>query len=109
MNMELCDYRFYFSGRELNFAIYSDDPCRARYLESIALPIGPGRVDVYEVAPGTRSQWVVIRQKEGGNTNLRLFIRRGRKFLEKQIDKLPRALREKIIKRFPQLLTPASS
>ncbi|PYV89846.1 MAG: hypothetical protein DMG05_12495 [Acidobacteria bacterium] len=104
--MELCNHRFYLSGRQMNFAVYSDDPCRARYLKSIALPLGPDRVDVYEIAPGSKTQWVVIRQKEGDKTNLKLFIRRGRKFLEKQIDKLPRALREKIIKRFPQLLTP---
>lgn len=104
--MELCDYRFYFSGHAMNFAVYSDDPCRARYLKSIALPIGADRVDVYEIAPGNKTQWVVVKQKEGDNTNLKLFIRRGRKFLEKQIDKLPVSLKQKITKRFPQLLVP---
>ena len=53
-SMELRDYRCYYGGHDMNFAIFSDDLCRARYLESIVLSLGQARVDVYEFEPGRK-------------------------------------------------------
>ncbi|MEW5977718.1 MAG: hypothetical protein AB1898_18145 [Acidobacteriota bacterium] len=101
--MELRDCKFYYGGQDMNFAIYSDDPCRARYLESIPLPIAQTRVDVYEIEPGSNAQWILVRQKDGDKDNVKLFIRRGERFLENETERVPKELRKKIVQRFPKL------
>jgi hypothetical protein len=101
--MELKDCKFYYGGQDMNFAVYSDDPCRATYRESIPLPIAHTRVDVYKIEPGTKTQWVVIKQRDGDKDNLKLFVRKGEKFLENESQNLPKALKDKIIQRFPKL------
>jgi hypothetical protein len=103
--MELRDFKFYYGGQEMNFAVFSDDPCRTRYLESIPLPIAQTRVDVYEIEPGAKTQWILVKQKDGDKDNLKLFIRKGEKFLENESQTLPKELKKKILKRFPKLTT----
>ena len=88
--MELRDFKFYYGGQEMNFAVFSDDPCRARYLESIPLPIAQTRVDVYEIEPGAKTQWILVRQNDGDKDNLKLFVRKGEKFLENEAQTLPK-------------------
>jgi non-ribosomal peptide synthetase component E (peptide arylation enzyme) len=101
--MELRECKFYYAGHEMNFAVFSDDPCRARYLESIPLPIIQTKVDVYEIEPGANTQWVAIQQKDGDKTQLKLFVRKGEKFSESQAQHLPKELKKKIMQRFPRL------
>ena len=103
--MELRECKFYYGGQEMNFAVFSDDPCRTRYLESIPLPIAQTRVDVYEIEPGAKTQWIVVRQKDNDRDNLKLFVREGDRFLETQARIVPKELRKKIIQRFPKLTT----
>ena len=38
--MELQHHKFGYAGKDMNFAVFSDDPCRVSYVESIAIPIG---------------------------------------------------------------------
>jgi len=103
--MELRECKFYYGGQEMNFAVFSDGPCRARYLESIPLPIAQTRVDVYEIEPGAKTQWILVRQKDGDKDNIKLFVKRGEKFLENAAQPLPKELRTKILQRFPKLTT----
>jgi hypothetical protein len=101
--MELRDCKFYYGGQDMNFAVYSDDLCCARYLGSIPLPIAQTRVDVYEIEPGANTQWVVVKQRDGDKDNLKLFVRKGERFLENESQQLSKALKEQILQRFPKL------
>jgi hypothetical protein len=102
--MELNQCKFYFAGDILNFVVFSDSPCRARYLERIRLlPISANEVYVYEIEPGAESQWVLVRQSEGTKKRLQLFLRRGERFLEPDPPELPAELREQILRRYPAL------
>ncbi|MSO22693.1 MAG: hypothetical protein EXQ58_05445 [Acidobacteria bacterium] len=87
----------------MNFAVCSDDPCRAMYRTSIPLPIAQTRVDVYEIKPGANTQWVVIKQRDGDKDNLKLFVKKDDKFTEKESHHLSKALKKKILQRFPKL------
>jgi hypothetical protein len=102
-NMELKDCKFYYGGQDMNFAVYSDDPCRALYRTSIPLPIAQTRVDVYEIEPGANTQWVIVKQRDGDKDNLKLFVKKGDKFMENESQHLSKALKEKILQRFPKL------
>src|SRR5262249_29092656 len=95
-SMELRDYRCYYGGQDMNFAIFSDDLCRARYLESIVLSLGQARVDVYEIEPGRKSRWVVIQQTDGSKNHWKCFARRGQAFSERQTQQFPERLRDEI-------------
>jgi len=101
--MELRQCKFYHAGQEMNFAIFSDDPCRIRYLHSIPLPIGPTQVDVYEIEPGAKTQWIIAKQVDGNKRALKVFIRDGEAFLESQFQNLAVAVKRKIVQRFPKL------
>ena len=101
--MELRNCKFYYGGQEMNFAVFSDDPCCARYLESIPLPIAQTRVDVYEIEPGNKTQWIVVQQKDGDKDNFKLFVRKGEKFVENETHSLPNELKIKILQRSPTL------
>ena len=101
--MELRDFKFYYGGQDMNFAVYSDIPCRAIYLESIPLPFAQTRVDIYEVEPSEQTQWVVIKQRDGDKESLKFFIRKGDKFIESELHHLTKAVRENIVRRFPKL------
>jgi hypothetical protein len=101
--MELKDYTFYSSGKDMNFALFSDGICRVHYLKNVSLPIGDVRVDVYSVEPDAESKWVVIKQIEDGKEELKWFVRQHETFLEKNREKLPRELKKAVIQKFPQL------
>jgi hypothetical protein len=100
--MELRDCKFYYGGQDMNFAIYSDDPCRAKYLSSIPLPIAQTRVDIYQIEPGAKTQWIVVKQRDGDKENVKLFIRKGELFCEHE-SQLPKTLKDQILQRFPKL------
>ena len=101
--MELKQCRFYHAGQEMNFAIFADDPCLIRYLQSIPLPIGPTPVDVYEIEPGAKTQWIVVKHVDGNQSALQIFTRDGETFLENQSQNLSDEVKRKIAQRFPKL------
>ena len=54
--MELSQCKFYYAGDLLNFVVFSDAPCLARYRDSVRLlPISPSEVYVYEINPARRA------------------------------------------------------
>jgi hypothetical protein len=101
--MDLRECKFYCSGREMNFAVFSDDACRACYLQSIPLPIIQGQVDVYEIEPGSNTHWILIRQRDGEKNKVKLFVKQGNRFVEDRLRHLSKAMRRKIFHRFPKL------
>ncbi len=102
--MDLRTCRFYHGGEEINFSVFSDYPCRTRYIDSIATPLTETKVEVYEIEPGNNTQWVVVQKKDGEERRLKLFVRRGNEFVENQAQLIPPALKENIVLRFPVLL-----
>ena len=74
---------------DMNFTVFSDDPCRVSYVESIAIPIGHTQVQLYGIEPGARTKWIVVKQLDGPKATLKVFLRQNEKFLENQIDDLP--------------------
>src|SRR5262245_39144611 len=101
--MELKECKFYHSGQEMNFALFSDSPCLTRYLQSIRLPIGPTHVDVYTIEPGAKTQWVVVKHVDGETSALQIFTRDGEAFLENQFERLAGEVQRKLVQRFPEL------
>jgi hypothetical protein len=73
--MELQHHKFGYAGKDMNFAVFSDDPCRVSYVESIAIPIGQTQVQLYGIKPGARTQWIVVKQLDGHKTTLKVFLR----------------------------------
>ena len=80
-----------------------DDSCLIRYLQSIPLPIGATQVDVYEIEPGAKTQWIVVKHFDGNISVLKIFIRDGEALLENQFQDLPGEVKRKIVQRFPKL------
>jgi hypothetical protein len=108
--MDLRECKFYWSGREMNFAVFSDDPCRARYLESIPLPLIQIQVDVYEIEPGRNTHWILVKQRDGEKNNFKIFVKKGNRFMENKVRRLSKHLQQRIFHRFPKLrpeLSPA--
>src|SRR6185503_246907 len=105
--MELQHHKFGYAGRDMNFAVFSDDPCRISYVESIALPIGHTQVELYGIEPGARTKWIVVKQLDGRLATFKVFLRQNEKFLENEIDDLPRETRSQIMQRFPSLAAEA--
>ena len=101
--MELQHHKFGYAGNDMNFAVFSDDPCRVSYVESIAIPIGHTQVELYGIEPGARTKWIVVKQLDGHKATLKVFLRQNEKFLENQIDDLPQETRSQIMQRFPNL------
>jgi len=101
--MELKECKFYCSGREMNFAVFSDDSCRACYLQSIPLPIIQGQVDVYEIEPGKNTHWILIKQKDGERNIVKIFVRHGNRFVENRLRQLSKQMQQRIFNRFPRL------
>jgi len=101
--MELQHHKFGYAGKDMNFAVFSDDPCRVSYVESIAIPIGHTQVQLYGIEPGARTKWIVVKQLDGPKATLKVFLRQNEKFLENQIDDLPQETRSQIMQRFPNL------
>jgi hypothetical protein len=86
----------------MNFAVFSDDPCHIKYVESIAIPIGHTQVELYGIEPGARTQWIVVKQLDGNKATFKVFLRHNERFLENEIDSLPQETRSQIMQRFPQ-------
>lgn len=101
--MELQDHKFGYSGSDMNFAVFSDDPCRISYVESIPIPIGHTQVQLYGIEPGARTQWIVVKQLDGKKATLKVFLRQNETFLENEIGSLPQETRSEIMQRFPNL------
>ena len=101
--MELQHHKFGYAGKDMNFAVFSDDSCRVSYVESIAIPIGHTQVQLYGIEPGARTKWIVVKQLDGNKATLKVFLRQNEKFLENQIDDLPQETRSQIMQRFPNL------
>ncbi len=103
--MELSKWRFYCAGDEMNFSVYSDALCRARYLDSIWVHFGEARVDVYEIEPGLDSHWIVIKQRnpETESDEYKWFVRNGEKFVETGGDEVPKKLRAQVFHKLPCL------
>lgn len=101
--MELRDCKFFYGGQEMSFSVFSNDPCRARYLDSISVPLVQTRVDVYRIEPGPKTRWVLIRQKDEDKDRFRLFVRQGDRLVESREQALSKELRDEIFGRFPNL------
>jgi hypothetical protein len=101
--MELQHHKFGYAGKDMNFTVFSDDPCRVSYVESIAIPIGHTQVQLYGIEPGARTKWIVVKQLDGPKATLKVFLRQNEKFLENQIDDLPQETRSQIMQLFPNL------
>src|SRR5262245_56554422 len=100
--MDVRESRFYYAGQDLNFTVFSDQPCRARFVDSITLPISYAPVEVYTIEPGVNSQWIVVQQKTDGRSSLKVFVRDGEAFRENQTQDLPDGLREDILQHIPK-------
>ncbi len=101
--MELRDCKFFYGGQEMSFSVFSNEPCRVRYFDSITVPFVQTRVDVYQIEPRPKTRWVLIKQKDGGKDSFRLFVRQGERFVESQEQVLSKELWGEIIGRFPVL------
>ena len=101
--MELQHHKFGYSGNVMNFAVFSDDPCHIKYLDSIPIPIGHTQVQLYGIEPGARTKWIVVKQLDGHKATLKVFLRNKETFLESEIDSLPLETRSQITQRFPNL------
>jgi hypothetical protein len=103
--MELKDCKFYYGGEGLNFAVFSDDACRTKFLDSIHVSLAQTTIQVYEIEPGVNSQWVVVRQVDGKQDQIKLYVRQGESFLEENNYGLSRELRTEIEQKFPRLIS----
>ena len=81
--MDLRESRFYYAGQDMNFAVFSDYPCRVR---------------------AAHSQWIVVQQRNDGKSRLKFFVRvrEGETFRENESHELPKHLKEQILQRLPK-------
>jgi hypothetical protein len=100
--MNLNESKFYYAGQDMNFVVFSDYPCRVRYVESIRLPIDLAPIEIYTIEPAANGQWIVVEQKNDGESSLKFFLREGEVFRENQPHDLPEHLREQIMQRVPK-------
>jgi hypothetical protein len=101
--MELEQYKFCYAGSDMNFAVFSDDPCHISYVKSVRIPIGHTQVEFYEIEPGARTRWIVVKQVHGYKNTLKVFLRQDEGFLENSMDQLSRDTKNQIVRRFPIL------
>jgi hypothetical protein len=100
---ELQQYKFCYAGSGMNFAVFSDGPCRISYVKSVPIPIGHTMVELYEIDPGAKTQWIVVKQVDGYKNTLKVFLRQNGRFLENSMDQLSRETKKQIMQRFPTL------
>ena len=100
--MDLKESKFYYAGHDMNFAVFSDYPCRVKYVDSIRLPIDLAPVEIYTIEPASNGQWVVVEQWNESESSLKLFLREGEVFRENQSHNLPLHLKEQIMQRVPK-------
>jgi len=105
--MELQQYKFCYAGNDMNFVVFADDPCRISYVRSVPIPIGHTQVEVYEIEPGVRTKWIVVKQVDGYKNTLKVFLRQNERFLENSLDQLSRETKKQIMQRFPALAAEA--
>jgi hypothetical protein len=105
--MRLSECRFYYSGEELNFSIFSDGVFRAKHVDSFVMRLmGNLQVDVYEIAPPAAGRWLVVRQTNGEEITYKWFVREHEAFLEKEDGEVSNQVRSEVLHRFPQLAEP---
>ena|SRR5882724_9715406 len=100
--MDLKESKFYYAGQDMNFAVFSDYPCRVRHVESIPLPLIQTPVEVYAIEPATSGRWIVVDQRNDGKSSLKFFLREGEEFREHQSHDLPRPMKRQILQRVPK-------
>jgi hypothetical protein len=101
--MDLRESKFYYAGHDMNFAVFSDYPCRVRYVESIPLPISQAPFEVYAIDPAANSQWVMVQESNDGKSRVKFFLREGEVFREHHSHDLPEHLKEGILRCLPML------
>ena len=101
--MELQQYKFCYAGSDMNFAVFSDDSCRISYVKSVPIPFGHTQVELYEIEPGARTRWIVVKQVDGYRNTLKVFLRQNGRFLENSMEQLSRETKKEIMQRFPTL------
>jgi hypothetical protein len=97
--MELAKARFFWSGADLQFAVFSDGICRARFLQRFPLPLTRTEVEMYEIEPGEKAHWVLVQQTDGEKRRVKYFARRGKRFVEGSPKSLPLKVRKAVHKR----------
>ncbi|MFN8009648.1 MAG: hypothetical protein U0V70_21960, partial [Terriglobia bacterium] len=60
--------------------------------------------DIYELEPNAKTQWVVIKQRDGDKENLKVFVKKGDKHIESELHHLSKGVLENIFRRFPKLV-----
>jgi hypothetical protein len=101
--MVLSNCKFYRAGEKMNFSIFADKPCQARYIDSVSTPLTNTKLEVYAIHPSYDTQWLVIQQREGKVQRIRLFVRKGSEFVENPAEQIPTELKRRIALRFPVL------
>jgi hypothetical protein len=99
--MELQQYKFCYAGSDMNFAVFSDDPCHISYVKSVPIPIGHTQVELYEIEPGARTRWIVVKQVDGSKNTVRVFLRQEERFLENSMDQFRAKPENKSCSDFP--------
>ena len=99
--MELRECKFCRSGQRMNFSVFSKDSCRTKYLDNNYVPFVQVTVDVYQIEPGPRTQWILIKQTAGSKENSRLFTRKGKKLRREKYNTCQKLRRTKSCRSFP--------
>jgi hypothetical protein len=107
--MELQQYKFCHAGSDMNFAVFSDDSCHISFVKSVPIPMGHTQVELYEIEPGARTRWIVVKQVDGPKNTLKVFLRQKERFLENSMDRLSRQIKKQIMQRFPVLAAEAKA
>jgi hypothetical protein len=97
--MDLRACKFFYSGSDLNFSVFSETSCRAKYNASVSLPLIQTAVEVYEIEPAADCQWVVVEQRDGDKRTQRIFVRQQEEFVETLMRDLPKTLKLKLARR----------
>lgn len=103
--MDLRDCRFYQGNYGLTFTVYSDQPCCARFRDRVVLPIDQQPVEIYQIEPGPKTRWVVMRVSLGFGLNdhvLRYFVRQGESYPERPRSELPAKTLGEIQRKLPR-------
>jgi hypothetical protein len=101
--MDLSESKFFYADHEMTFTVFSDFPCRARYVGTIPLPLTRDHVEIYEMEPAAGSQWVLVEQRDGDKVIQRLFLRKGNLFPETDRRYLPEELRKSLSQQLARL------
>jgi len=57
----------------MRFSMFSDDPCRVMFLDSISIRLVQLGIDVYENSPGQNTPWILTKLTDRNSDNFRLF------------------------------------